>query len=121
MDDVDVPRKIHQAVSDKDMKVVKLLLEKAKNPSELLNYENKSGFTVLMMAVQLLPEDDAHLFTNYILERKPLNIDKINKMGQTALMLCAKKNYIRVIKLLLKYNANYDIRSQVCTLFFLSR
>ncbi len=115
--DADKPRQLFQSISDKDMKVAKLVVNSHPNPQEIVNYENKSGFTTLMMAVQLLPEDDAVLYTEFVLKCKPL-IDKVNKLGQTALMLATKKGYAKVVSVLVKNNANYELRNPVSVYSF---
>ena len=89
----DAGRQLFQAVSDKDIKVIDIVLRQQPLPPELFEHKNNSGHNSLMMAVQLVPEEDAVTFTAFILSVKEptVPIDATNKFGQTALMLTAKR------------------------------
>jgi ankyrin repeat protein len=112
----DAGRQMFQAISDKNMKVINIVLGNKPYPKEMWLHVNNSQQNSLMMAVQLAPEQDAATFTAVILSvqepRTPL--DAVNKFGQTALMMAAKKGYADVVKLLLEAGANYELRNQVC-------
>ena len=86
-------RQFFQAVSDKNMKVMNILLQKKPIPSDIFLYINNSQQNALMTAVQLSPEQDAVTFTAVVLSIKSpaCPLDAVNKFGQTALMLVAKK------------------------------
>ena len=117
----DLSRQLFQAVSDKNMKVIGIILATKPLPTDLFSYSNNSGMNTLMMAVQLVPEEDAHKFTALLLGLKesPVPIDVVNKVGQTALMIAAKKGYGLVVKALLDSKANYDIRTPVSITFII--
>ena len=112
----DLSRQLFQAVSDKNMKVISIILSTKPPPLDLFVHSNNSGMNTLMMAVQLIPEEDAHKFTMLLLALKdsPVPIDAVNKLGQTALMIAAKRGYGLVVKALLDAKANYDIKTPVC-------
>ena len=89
----DSGRQLFQAVSDKNMKVINIVLQQKPLSAELFQHVNNSQHNALMMAVQLSPEVDAATFTAVVLSVKSpaVPLDVVNKFGQTALMLAAKK------------------------------
>lgn len=111
----DAGRQIFQAISDKNMKVINIVLGNKPLPNEMWLHVNNSQQNALMTAVQLVPEADALTFTAVILsvQEPKTPLDAVNKFSQTALMMCAKKGYADVVRLLLDAGANYELRNQV--------
>lgn len=110
--DIDKPRRLFQAVSDKDMKIAKIIIDSCNSPADIMNHKNNSQFTTLMQAVQLIPEDIAFQFTK-LLVSKNAKIDLQNKFGQTALILAAAKGYSSIVCYLMENNCNYELRDKV--------
>ena len=89
----DQGRQLLQAVSDKNMKVINIILQQKPLSAEIFKHTNNSQHNALMMAVQLSPEQDAATFTAVVLSVKSPScpLDALNKFGQSALMLAAKR------------------------------
>ena len=116
-DDKDKAKKVFQAVSDKSFKVASVIMNSHKNPPIIVNHQNNSGFSTLMQAAQLVPEEDAVKFITLLLGKKA-KINVQNKFGQTALMLAAKKGYGEAVQVLIDDRANYDLRTTVRVALF---
>lgn len=104
-----------QAISDKNMRVINIILGDKPLPNEMWLHVNNSQQNALMMAVQLAPEADAATFTAVILsvQEPKVLLNEVNKFGQSAMMMAAKKGYADVVKLLLDAGANFELRDQV--------
>ena len=116
--DIDKPQRLFQAVSDKDMKIAKIVIDSCHAPVDIMNHKNNSQFTTLMIAAQLIPEDISMQFTKLLVSHKA-KIDLQNKFGQTALMLASSKGYGSVVSFLMDHKANYDLKNSVSNFIIL--
>lgn len=101
----DLGKLLIQAASDYDIKTMRKVVS-SEPPPEAVNYQNRSGNTALIMAVQLPREKDVMNMLTYLIPLNGMDINIANKQGQTALMFACKKGYGDAVRSLLSSKAD---------------
>jgi len=93
---------IWKAILLKDFRITKLLIERGAQ----LTFQNHYGSTILM---NVIPRISLNRI-KFLLDQK-VDPNIVNKIGQSALSIAAGFNDFKLMRLLLKYNANIDLPS----------
>ena len=107
-----------QAIVDNDADLLEFYLDHGPLADEVINFQNNSQMTPLMMATQKKKDLDCVTLIRLLLNAKKgedgsgkVNIDMQNRDGYTALHFAARKGHAECVEVLVQYDADFTIVS----------